>query len=124
MSEAGERVHVAPAADLQPGERVHLEVNDRPVSVLNVDGEFYAFLNQCPHQGGPVGTGEVLREVTEEQAELGRRPDEVYGDRKVLVCPWHTWEFDIETGEHAGDDDIRLPTYEVVVEDGDVYLEL
>jgi len=27
---------------------------------------------------------------------------------RILRCPWHGWEFDLATGEHVVDPDVRL----------------
>ena len=42
----------------------------------------------------------------------------------MVICPWHGWAYDIKTGEHAGDPDIRIPTYKIVVEEQTVYLDV
>jgi nitrite reductase/ring-hydroxylating ferredoxin subunit len=41
---------------------------------------------------------------------------------RVVTCPWHNWKFDIQTGENIRDDTYRVPTFETVVDDGDVYV--
>ena len=38
----------------------------------------------------------------------------------VVTCPWHGWQYDVRTGENEFDRAIKLETYEVVVEDGEV----
>ena len=38
----------------------------------------------------------------------------------VLTCPWHGWQYDVRTGENEFDRALKLETYEVVVEDGEV----
>ena len=39
----------------------------------------------------------------------------------MLVCPWHGWEFDLETGRALFDDRVRVRTFEASVE-GDAIL--
>ena len=48
----------------------------------------------------------------------------VYGKHDgVIRCPWHGWEFDLETGRSLLEPDrVGLKTYPVTVEDGDVVL--
>jgi nitrite reductase/ring-hydroxylating ferredoxin subunit len=41
----------------------------------------------------------------------------------MLVCPWHSWEFDCVTGEHDRLAGCRLATYPVTVRDGEVLVE-
>ena len=43
---------------------------------------------------------------------------------KTIACPWHGYTYELATGEHVGERDIRLQTYDVVVEDGTVYVEV
>jgi len=42
----------------------------------------------------------------------------------VLRCPWHGWEFDLETGEQLVRDGLRATTYGVHIVDGLVTLYL
>ncbi|MEC7488383.1 MAG: nitrite reductase (NAD(P)H) small subunit [Pseudomonadota bacterium] len=39
-----------------------------------------------------------------------------------IVCPWHGYEYNIRTGRHPGDKNIRLKTYEVHITDSEVYV--
>ena len=43
-----------------PGETTAVEVEGIPVAIANVEGEFYAFGNFCPHQATPLG-GQALQ---------------------------------------------------------------
>lgn len=88
-------VIVARVADFPDGERRLVEVNGRSVGVFRVGGKFYALSNTCPHQGGPLCLGRLApRAVSSGPGDL--RLDE---DRTVLLaCPWHGWEYDLETG--------------------------
>src|SRR5262249_3651448 len=67
-----------------------------------------AYENHCPHDGGPVCQGKVIPRVEEELA-----PDQTsrglrFSKKRNIVCPWHGWEFDIESGRHCGDPKYRL----------------
>jgi nitrite reductase/ring-hydroxylating ferredoxin subunit len=42
----------------------------------------------------------------------------------MLVCPWHAWEFDCLTGEHDYNSAITVETIAVVVNGGEVSLDL
>ena len=56
---------------------------------------------------------------------LPSEPQEyVWGmENRILQCPWHGYEFDIETGKTIYDpDDLRVKVYPVSVEDGKVVL--
>jgi len=95
------------------------DVRGRRICVLSVDDRFYALRNQCPHKGAPLCAGTVTGTF------LPSLPGEyVYGmEKRVLRCPWHGWEFDLETGRSLFQpDDVRVKVYRVTVEDDDVVL--
>lgn len=79
-----------------------VEFDGKKVAVFLSDGEFYALENECPHQGGPLGDGKV--------------------EGSNVYCPWHGYEFDLTTGEHAQLNSMCVTTYSVFVEDGTVYV--
>jgi nitrite reductase/ring-hydroxylating ferredoxin subunit len=39
-----------------------------------------------------------------------------------LVCPWHGFEFNLETGCHPGDASVRLTPVKVAVRGGQIYV--
>lgn len=120
-----ERLAVAPDAAFDPGERRFVETDGGiSIGVFNVDGTYRALLNRCLHQNGPLCEGGIEREVVGEWDGPGERAEERYGDDYVVKCPWHGWEYDIETGTVLHDESISVPTFDVVVEDGTVFVEL
>lgn len=122
-STAADRIRVCAVEELPEGEYTLVGVDGQQVGVLNVDGTYYAIQNECPHQGGPVCQGAVRPELVGEFVEPGERVREYHGERQVITCPWHGWEYDLETGVHMGVDDIELRTYDVVERDGVLYVE-
>ncbi|MDQ2054547.1 MULTISPECIES: Rieske 2Fe-2S domain-containing protein [Halobellus] len=116
-------VEVKPADEFENGDREFVDVGGVEVGVLQVEDEFYALQNYCMHDGGPVCSGKTHRKLLGEFKEPGQRVEKSYSeDECVISCPWHGWSYDIESGDHLANDDISLPTYEVVVEDGVVYV--
>jgi nitrite reductase/ring-hydroxylating ferredoxin subunit len=112
------RHYVADEIDLEEGDRVLVEVAGREIGVFNAEGELYALANHCSHMGGPVYEGRALGYFTSD--EDGDLRYEREGE--ILACPWHGWEFDVTTDEHVVGSNYQLPTYDVVVEDGAVYV--
>ena len=70
---------VARVADLAPGEMMYVEVDDEPICLVNLDGEFHALSDICTHQDASLSDGTVE------------------GDE--LECPLHGGAFDIRTGQ-------------------------
>lgn len=106
---------VGKAADLPPGERLVVTLDGRSVGVFNVHGAYYALLNRCSHQGGPLCLGTLVGLAESNQ------PGEYTMTRQgeIIRCPWHAWEFDIRTGKAILDPHrSRVKTYQVTVEPG------
>ncbi len=95
-----EFVTVAQAGDVPAGEGRVVEVNGKEIALFNVNGSFHAIDNTCAHRGGPLGEG----------ALNGTR----------VICPWHSWSYDITSGECLTNSEICLERYEVKVEEEEV----
>jgi 3-phenylpropionate/trans-cinnamate dioxygenase ferredoxin subunit len=106
---------VARVEEIPPGSRKLVEIAGRSIGVFNVDGEFYALRNRCPHQGGPLCEGFVIGALSSDApGEYEHRP----GDPHVR-CPWHGWEFDLRTGASWFDPArTRVARYDVSVQPG------
>ena len=75
--------------------------NGEHIAVFRVEGRLYAVANACPHAGNPLVEGDVL----------GR----------TLVCAFHGWRFDLESGACLlGDEPVR--TYPVEERSGAVWV--
>ena len=112
------RYVVARAGELAPGQRRIVPVGRAEVGVFNVDGRYFAVRNVCPHAGAPLCLGTITGTF------LPAQPYEYHYAREGLVlrCPWHGWEFDLESGESFFDQRMRVKTYRVVEEAGEVVL--
>lgn len=85
---------VAKLGEIAPGGRKIVTVNGRSIGIFYLDGEYVAVLNLCPHQFAPVCAG-VLRGTT---LPVGKR-EFVWGmEGRMLVCPWHGWEYELPSG--------------------------
>lgn len=73
-------------------------------AICNVRGEYRALSGVCPHEGGPLGQGTIIH--------------------GLVVCPWHMWEFDSQSGACLVDDRIGIPTYSVKVEGSEILVDL
>ena len=116
---------VGAADELDPGDALVVELEGREVAVFNLDGAFCALLNWCAHQGGPACEGPLGGTYTatfdRETLEVER---EWVREGRVVTCPWHGWEYDVETGDCLSNPSVRLPTYPVRVEAGRLLVSL
>ncbi|MCA9215419.1 MAG: Rieske 2Fe-2S domain-containing protein [Planctomycetales bacterium] len=96
-----ERVFLAKCDDCDEGCAIEVTANNRVIAIFNVEGQFYALDGVCPHQGGPLGNGQICD--------------------GVVTCPWHQWQFVVESGESLFSPAVRQPTIELEIEDGQIY---
>ena len=104
---------VGKASTVPPGERCIVEAEGRSIGIFNVNGEFFAMRNSCPHQAAPLCLGSI------KGMTMPSKPGEYVWarDGEILRCPWHGWEFDITNGRSIfNPHKIRVRTYEVTVE--------
>lgn len=95
---------VSRVSELPPGAVNQIETGGTTYAVCNVDGTVHCLGGICPHAGGPLGEGTL--------------------NGNNLVCPWHEYEFDCRTGVNDVDEDMQVQTYAVVVQDGDILIDL
>ncbi len=86
-----------------PGEAREFPLGDKMVCVANVEGMISAMDNVCIHRGGPIGQGTI---------EGGQ-----------VVCPWHGWAWDPQTGE-AAHGVAKVATYPLRIDGEDVLVEI
>jgi nitrite reductase/ring-hydroxylating ferredoxin subunit len=109
---AKRRYVVAEVGEIPPGGRKIVSVAGREIGVLNVDGVLFAIRNRCPHQGAPLCKGPLLHSV-----EWSPPANYSRGERLLVQCPWHGWEFDLRTGQSWFDPDRwRVRRYDVEIE--------
>jgi len=73
-------------------------------ALCNVSGEIRAISGVCPHHGGPLGQGAL--------------------EGSIVTCPWHAWQFDSGTGACVFNDEVRVPTYPVRIDAGEILVNL
>ena len=97
---------LGPAADLlRDGEMKRFDLEDKPVVVARVDGDYFAVGGKCSHYGAPLEKG-VLKQHT-------------------LMCPWHHACFDIRSATRLEPPALNdLPRYDVALRDGQVVVTL
>jgi 3-phenylpropionate/trans-cinnamate dioxygenase ferredoxin subunit len=115
------KVAAARVDDLDVGQRVIVEVDGRSIGVFNIDGEYVAIRNACPHHGAPLCRGRITGTL------MPSAPDEyVYsGRQQILRCPWHGFEFDVRTGASLADPEkLRVKIYRVSIENDEIMVHI
>jgi 3-phenylpropionate/trans-cinnamate dioxygenase ferredoxin subunit len=105
---------VGRADEIPPGSRKIVRIAGRSIGVFNVDGEFFAIRNRCPHQGAPLCEGKLWGVLSADKPGSFQ-----YESRKeILTCVWHGWEFNIRTGQSWCDPQrLRVRSYDVDVDE-------
>ncbi len=98
------RHRIAAVSDIPPGAGREFVAGGKIVAVFNVDGAFHALDGICPHAGGPIAKGAL------------------HG--QVVTCPWHGWQFDVASGHHCLNAQLKQPCFPVTVEDDSLWIEL
>jgi len=96
-------VKVGSLAKLPPDDVAEVMVGGTTIALCHTTTGLHAIGGICPHQGGPLGHGAI--------------------NGGNVVCPWHAWEFDCETGRNDFDPDTRVPTYPVRIEGDDILVD-
>jgi nitrite reductase (NADH) small subunit len=107
------RVAVCRVGDLAEGLPVVVETGGRRIVVARWGERVFAVRDICPHMSASFARGRVqARVIADAGAELSLACDE-----PTLVCPWHAWEFSLETGCSLADPGLRVRTYPVSVDE-------
>lgn len=100
-SEELEFISVAKVDELSNGQRLFIEIDDRPIVIFNIAGSYFAIGDVCSHDDGPLGEGEV--------------------EDTVVTCPRHGARFDIRTGKALSlPAVIDIPAYPIRIENDEI----
>lgn len=113
------RFVVGPVSEFPPGTRKIVRAGGREIGVFRYGGKFYAVRNRCPHQGAPLCRGFVLPRV----ASSAPGSAEVVDGPPLIMCPWHGWQYDAETGKAWAPGDPGARSYDIEVESGTALAE-
>ncbi len=99
-----ESIRIADVSSLQTGSGTVCSLNGRSLALFREAGQFYAIENVCPHRGGQLGLGTL--------------------EGKVVTCPVHGWQFNVETGECIGQPGRAIRCFPTRVEGDGIFVEL
>jgi len=90
--------------DLWIGEMAGVNVDGRPVLLVNVEGTVCAYEDRCLHRSFPLSQGKLA------------------GNR--LVCAAHEWTYDAATGCGINPDGVALRRYDVRIVAGQIEVDV
>lgn len=101
----GEYVKVCEVSDVPLGAMHPVDVGERKLMIVNVDGTLYALNRICTHETADLSTGFLLG--------------------SVVTCPLHLSRFDVKSGEVENPPaTVPLATYKLKVDGTSVYVQL
>lgn len=93
---------VANVAEVPLGGGIKVVIEDDEIALFNLNGEYHAISDMCPHRGAPLSEG--------------------FLEQDKVFCPLHCFDFNLKTGESQVASHLRVATYPVKVEDGSVFI--
>lgn len=100
-----EYVTVATVDELADGDRLIVDIDGDPIAVFNLAGQYYAIMDICSHDDGPVAEGPL--------------------EGHKIECPRHGAHFDVRTGEVLSlPAVVDIPAYPVRVEGEEIQIGL
>jgi nitrite reductase (NADH) small subunit len=97
-------IKLTTTSELPPeGEAREYELEGKTYCIAHTEEGYAAVDNVCLHRGGPLAQG-VL-------------------DGNKIVCPWHGWAFDVNTGASVHNSSVRVTTYPIQVAGEDVLID-
>ncbi len=98
-----EFIEIASALELPNGERLFVDVGNKPIVIFNIANQLFAIGDVCTHDDGPLGDGAL--------------------EGNNIVCPRHGAEFDVRNGQAMQMPAvIDIPAYPVQVRDGKIFV--
>lgn len=100
----GRWVEVARVGDLSPGYGRTVDAGELKLALFNDGDRYLAIDDACPHQGASLGEG-------------------LFHEGRV-ICPWHSWVFDVDTGRCPRDSHEPVGTYRTRCANGAIEVEI
>jgi nitrite reductase/ring-hydroxylating ferredoxin subunit len=77
--------------ELEEGKGKYVEIGGFQLAVFLYQGDVYVTDNTCPHAGGNLSEGPI--------------------EDGFIFCPWHSWPFNLKTGELRDTPGCAISTY-------------
>jgi nitrite reductase/ring-hydroxylating ferredoxin subunit len=113
-------IEVGPLSSFSEGKPRIVSLQGRELAIVRWRERMFALRNICPHQTTSFEAGRVRgRLASHKVGEVS-----VDNDCPLLICPWHAWGFRLDNGHCDVDPSLRVKSYDVLVEDGVVFVDM
>jgi nitrite reductase/ring-hydroxylating ferredoxin subunit/DMSO/TMAO reductase YedYZ heme-binding membrane subunit len=96
-------VEVCAVNDIREGRARIALVSGERIAVFRYEGKISCVSNVCQHQNGPLGEGKIVD--------------------GCITCPWHGYQYQPDTGASPPPFTEKIPTFNVQVREGKVYVD-
>jgi len=79
-----------------------INAGGKKLCLINNQSQFFALGSKCPHAGADLTNG--------------------WCENKKLICPFHRYSYDLETGKGSPGQNDFVPAYPVEIRDNDIYV--
>jgi 3-phenylpropionate/trans-cinnamate dioxygenase ferredoxin subunit len=87
-------IQITSIQEMPDGERLFFEIDGKSIVLYSLNGNFYATGDECSHDCGPIGDGQI--------------------EGNEIICPRHGARFDIRTGKVTRMPAVKdIPSYPV-----------
>jgi len=105
-------VKIAKTSELKSGEKKRFILESEAILLVNVDGQYFAMENTCPHMGGDLSQGNL--------------------EGSNIICPKHHAMFDVTSGKAIKNGKLLfieakvhdLKSYPIKIEDDQILIDL
>ena len=97
-------VRAARTDEVSPGKCIGVKLEGNFIGIHNIEGQYYAVDNICPHVGGILHAGGL--------------------EDRVVICPIHQWQFDVTTGKCIWPGKCEIATYPVKVDGEYIFIDV
>ena len=95
---------VATVSEIPAGRGRSVRVGERRIALFHVDGSYFAIDDRCPHMGADLSSG-ILKDRT-------------------VMCSWHGWQFDLESGGCLNVEWAKLRNYPLIIRGQEIFLTI
>lgn len=95
---------VASTGEVPEGSGVAVDIGEKRIAIFRYRDEFFALDETCPHRGAPLHQGSI--------------------QNGIVLCPWHQWQFTLESGCSPVNPNSRVNRYAVRVEGDAIWVSV
>lgn len=92
------------SSDVRDDESREILIEGLVIAIFRNAGNLFAMDGMCMHQGGPIARGKV--------------------EGGCVTCPWHGWQYELNSGNNAATGKPMLSTYPIRDNEGWIEIEI